>query len=186
MFERFNESAQRVVLLSRNTAQRLGGAAIEPPHVLLALLHQAPELFRPWLDSDEKLETLREKLEADGRGLTPTADREDITLGREAHSLLAYGAAEADRLGHAEVGPEHMLAGLLRSGDPVTQALRDAGMNSPEARLVFVAASNGSAEVTTEAEDLFRIIEQLPRSQLGRARALLQALLETNRTGGQD
>jgi ATP-dependent Clp protease ATP-binding subunit ClpA len=184
MFERYNEGARTVVLLSRSLASELGGAAIEPSHILLAILEADPALFRTWLPTDGDRQALRSLIEERICGGAPgelDAHNEDMRLASEAQQVLTLAAEEADRMQHAEIGPAHLLAGLLRVDTPAVRALRELSGAPKERGLVFVATSQAGAQGQTEAQDLVRLIEQLPKSQLGRARVLLQALVETER-----
>ena len=40
----------------------------------------------------------------------------DVPLSHECKRVLAYGAEEAERLNHKQIGTEHLLLGLLREG----------------------------------------------------------------------
>ena len=46
MFERYDDTARRVIFYARMAAQRLGSERIEPEHVLWGLLHEADSLFQ--------------------------------------------------------------------------------------------------------------------------------------------
>jgi ATP-dependent Clp protease ATP-binding subunit ClpA len=47
----------------------------------------------------------------------------DMPLSHQSKRILAYGAEEAERLGHRHIGPEHLLLGILREEGPATDIL---------------------------------------------------------------
>ena len=180
MFERYNEGARNVLLSSRAVAGELGSAAIYFPHLLLAILREAPELFHGWLHSETERISLREILESQGRGTAPDSAA-DVPLSNDCQTVLTLAAEDADSKGHYQIQPAHLLSALLRADERAVDALRKAATTLKEARVVFVVGSKGTADHKTEAADLFRLIEQLPPSQLGKARVLLEALVDESR-----
>ena len=85
-----------------------------------------------------------------------------------------------------EIRPAHLLAGLARdSASPAGMVLRKHGVDAHQARLVFIASSSSQPAIGAESGDLHELVDLLPRSELGRARVLLQALLGANRPAGQ-
>jgi ATP-dependent Clp protease ATP-binding subunit ClpC len=116
MFERYTESARRVVFFARHEASALGSPAIETGHFLLALVREAAPLLERYLPSPSALRAMRDRvLEfAGAREVTPVDV--DLPLSEEASRALAWAAEEADQLGHRRIGPAHLLLGLLREG----------------------------------------------------------------------
>ncbi len=114
MFERYTEKARRAIFFARFEASGLGGSYIEPEHLLLGLLRADPALAHRVLRSIEAIQSVRERIEAHfpaGEKLPTSAD---MPLNAECKRVLEYAAEEADRIDHKDIGPEHLLLGLLR------------------------------------------------------------------------
>lgn len=183
MFERYTEKARQVIFHARYFASELGGRSIEPEHVLLAILKEDPDLFRPALKSDEALESFRAEVEVYAIGPNHEPASKDISLSHAAKRVLAYGAEESERRQDGEIRPSHLLAGLLREHEaPAAMLLRRNGVELQQTSLVFVASSQSPSGGAAEAGEVHRLIDELPVSQLGRARSLLQALREASRS----
>lgn len=182
MFERYNEKARRVIFYARYFACDLGYRYIEPEHILLAILQEDPDLFRTWLKTDGDYVALKTEVTRKNGPKAPASV--DIPLSQSAKRVLAFAAEKAELLQHRDIRPFHLLAGLLREEETAAAGvLRKYGVDDLDrSRIVFVASSDGhNAHKPIDSADLHKMIDQLPSSQLGRARALLQALLEANR-----
>lgn len=187
MFERYNEKARRVVFYARHFASELGGSLIEPEHILLAILQEEADLFLPWLRSQEQIDRLRDEVREQARGCGDKPTSADMYLSDSGKRVLAYACEEAERLHQGDIRPSHLLAGLLRERDsPVAGTLRKYGVDIQNAKLVFVASSQGQVPVQVDSQDVHRLVDQLPPSELVRAQALLQAILESNRPASRE
>ena len=183
MFERYNDKARRVIFYARYFASELGGRYIEPEHVLLAILREDPDVVRPAVKTDEAMELLRLEVEAQAKRPERSPYSVDMSLSHSSKRVLAYAAEESERHKEGVIRPAHLLAGLLREQDgPAAILLRKNGIELQQTSLVFVASSQGPSGVGAEVGDVHRLIDELPPSQLGRARALLQALREASRS----
>jgi ATP-dependent Clp protease ATP-binding subunit ClpC len=113
MFERYTESARRVLFFARYEASQDGSIAIEPEHLLLGILRGRPPLIRDLL-APVRPNDLREDLDR----RTPLAERlptsVEIPFTPPTKQVLGFAAEEADRLRHSYIGTEHLLLGLLR------------------------------------------------------------------------
>ncbi len=177
MFERYTDTARRVIFFARFFASELGSRCIEPEHVLQAILKEEPDLFRPWLKSDGEYEAFRVAVEGRKAGLEPIPDSVDIPLSQTSKRVLAYAVEEAERFSHREIRPTHLLTALLReSGTAAASILGQFGIEIQQVRMVFVTSVKPPASQRPETDELHRLIDELPISQLGRARELLQAL----------
>jgi ATP-dependent Clp protease ATP-binding subunit ClpC len=149
MFERYTDKARRVIFFARYEASEYGSTLIEGEHLLLGILREAGELgsslsplcsltsVRDWLD--QRVLT-REKV--------PTSV--DLPFSDEAKRALHAAAKEADELGHREIGPEHLLLGLLRHQKSVTvEALAQVGCELAGARERIITWRARQGESTT-------------------------------------
>jgi hypothetical protein len=113
MFERYTETARRVIFFARYEASQVGGTTIDTEHLLLGLLREDRDLARRFLGPDAVENTRREIMES-------ITVREkvsvsiDLPLTGEGKRILAYAAEEAEKLASTNIGTEHILLGILR------------------------------------------------------------------------
>jgi ATP-dependent Clp protease ATP-binding subunit ClpC len=114
LFERFTDTARRVVVYAQEEARLLNHHHIGTEHILLGLLHD---------DTDTAIQVLR------GQGASYDAAQAQVEelLGRgdkapdsgipftaQAKKVLELSLREALQLGHNYIGTEHILLGLIR------------------------------------------------------------------------
>jgi ATP-dependent Clp protease ATP-binding subunit ClpA len=119
MFERFTDRARRVVVLAQEEARMLNHAHIGTEHLLLGLVHEGQGVAARVLEALEiSLEAVRREVEATiGRGERPPSGH--IPFTPRAKKVLELSLRESTELGHAHIGTEHILLGLLREGEGV-------------------------------------------------------------------
>jgi ATP-dependent Clp protease ATP-binding subunit ClpA len=114
MFERFTETARRVIFFARYEAAQFGSTIIETEHFLLGLIREDKNLTSRFLRNHSSIESIRKEIE----GRTPIREKIstsiDLPLSNECKRILAYAAEEAERLKHRHIGTEHLLLGILR------------------------------------------------------------------------
>ncbi|WP_171042456.1 Clp protease N-terminal domain-containing protein [Sinomonas gamaensis] len=119
MFERFTDKARRVVVLCQEEARRYNHHSIGTEHLLLAFTREDTGLGRDLLavfgvDFDQ----LREKVIAcTGEGATPVGGHIPFTAASK--RALEPAMREALEQGVNDVATEHLLLGLLPSGDGI-------------------------------------------------------------------
>src|ERR1700751_5826965 len=114
MFERYTEKARRVIFFARYEASQFGSPYIETEHLLLGLLREDKALTNRFLRSHASVESIRKQIEQHTTVREKVSTSVDLPLSNECTRLLAYAAAEAERLSHKHIGTEHLLLGLLR------------------------------------------------------------------------
>ena len=105
-----------MIFFARYEASNLGCREISTEHLLLGMLRESPGLLVPWLRSRSIADSIRKQIEAKraaGESIPPSVD---LPLSRQSKRVLAYSAEEGERLKHKNIGPEHLLIGLLREG----------------------------------------------------------------------
>ena len=178
MFERYTETARSVIFLARFFASEFGSNLIEPEHILLAILREEPDVFRPWLKSEHDYEALRLRIESSLPAEEKIPDSVDIPFSSSSKQVLSYAADEAERQKHTHIVPSHFLAALLRVPDSdAAQALAGVGIEIQEVRMVFVASLKQSQTRRPETDALHQLIDRLPAAQLDQARTLLEVLI---------
>jgi ATP-dependent Clp protease ATP-binding subunit ClpA len=141
MFERYTEKARRTIFFARYEASQFGSPYIETEHLLLGLLREDKRLTNRFLRSHASVESIRRQIEARTLVREKVSTSVDLPLSNECKRVLAYAAEEAERLGHAHIGTEHLLLGLLREGGCfAAQLLTERGVELRQMREAVAAA----------------------------------------------
>jgi ATP-dependent Clp protease ATP-binding subunit ClpC len=129
MFERYTERARRSIFFARAEAGLFGSKYIERDHLLLGLLRDSPDVFRPVFRSPDAPEAIRNEYEARIPRQTPVPTSVDLPLSHPARRALALAEEEATRLRQGHIGVEHLMLGLLRDEQSdIAQDLQRYGM----------------------------------------------------------
>jgi ATP-dependent Clp protease ATP-binding subunit ClpC len=116
LFERFTDTARRVVVYAKEEALLLDHDHIGTEHLLLGLLRDDTETAVQVLTSlGASLTSARTQVEETvGRGRQAPAG--DMPFTPSAKKVLEFSLREALQLGHNYIGSEHILLGLIREG----------------------------------------------------------------------
>ena len=136
MFERYTEDARRVLFYARYEASELGGVAIESDHILLGLLRRATGLTGEiFARAQVSYDDVRARIHARLGVCEKVGTSVEIPFSAETKRVLQYAAEEADRLKHNDIGPQHLLLGLLREDQAsATSILTKHGLQSAAVR----------------------------------------------------
>ncbi len=127
MFERYTEKARRTIFFSRYEASQFGSPYIETEHLLLGLLRENHGLVQ--LLPPGSTETIRKQIDAHTVTRQKVSTSVDLPLSNESKRVLAYGAEEAEILGHKHIGTEHLFLALFREKDAfAAEILRQMGV----------------------------------------------------------
>lgn len=114
MYERFTQGARKVIVFSQDEARRLGRNYIGTEHLLLGLLRETDGIAAQALDHlGVTLDKARERVE----GIVGYGQEEAVILQPltpRSKKVLELALREASRIGHTDIGTEHLLLGLLR------------------------------------------------------------------------
>jgi ATP-dependent Clp protease ATP-binding subunit ClpC len=141
MFERFTDSARRVVVFAQEEARLLDHTHIGTEHILLGLLHDDTEIAgRVLAAAGMDLASARTHVEEIvGRG--DEAPEGEMPFTRRAKKILELSLREALQLGHNYIGGEHILLGILREGEgTAARVLERIGTDLDELRRQVLAA----------------------------------------------
>ena len=144
MFERFSDRARRVVVLAQEEARMLNHSYIGTEHILLGLIHEGEGVAAKALESlGISLDAVRQQVEMIiGQG--QQAPSGHIPFTPRAKKVLELAQREARALGHAYVGTEHILLGLIREGEGVAaQVLVRLGADLNRVRQQVIQLLNG-------------------------------------------
>ena len=142
-FGRFTEQARNVVMTSQNEAVAAGNDEIGPEHLALGLLAEPDALAAKALEAQGvTLATVRRVVTA---ALPPAAAEVPalVPFDAQARKVLELTFREALRLGHHQVGTEHILLALLEleGGNGVLTGLGVDKADSEAAILAGIAAA---------------------------------------------
>ena len=92
--------------------------------------------------------------------------------------VLAYGAEEAEKMGHQHIGTEHHLLGLLREPSLAARILEEHGVNLKSGRHNILENRGGEAptSILPDRDYLHGLVNSLPSGALPQALVLLQRL----------
>jgi ATP-dependent Clp protease ATP-binding subunit ClpA len=118
-FERFTESATKVMMLAQEEARELGHNCVGTEQILLGLIREKHSIGALALESQGiSLDTARsEVVKIIGRGSGVVGV--EIPFTPRAKRMLECADAEAKKLGSTFVGSAHLLLGLLAEGEGV-------------------------------------------------------------------
>jgi ATP-dependent Clp protease ATP-binding subunit ClpC len=175
MFERYTESARRVLFFARFEASQLGGVSITPDHLLLGLTREAKgvicEIFAL---SQVSLKSIRHEIELRSPSGETTAPSVEIPFAEDTKRVLAYTAEEADRLMHRHIGTEHLLLGLLRvNGSPAAETLTAHGLRLDAVRQEIVNLGESAGALSARMDGASEHVERIKRSIVELARTPL-------------
>jgi ATP-dependent Clp protease ATP-binding subunit ClpA len=136
MFERYTESARKVLFFARYETSASGGLAIESEHLLVGLLREPGPIVRRLFVSERlSIEPVRRQIEREARSREKVPTSVEIPFSAETKTILEYTAEEADSLGHAYIGTEHILLAILRLPESIAGSiLTDHGLRLHTAR----------------------------------------------------
>jgi ATP-dependent Clp protease ATP-binding subunit ClpC len=120
IFERFTDRARRVVVLAQEEARMLNHNYVGTEHILVALIREGGGVAAQALESlGITEETARQQVEEVVGPGQPGPQRGHLPFTPRAKKILQLSMREAIALGHAYIGTEHILLGLLRAEDGV-------------------------------------------------------------------
>jgi ATP-dependent Clp protease ATP-binding subunit ClpC len=140
----FNVRAQRIIALAKEEARTLNHDYIGTEHILLGLIDGGEGIAIKTLESlGISLQAVRqavEKVIIQGRH----APSGQAQFTRQAATALELSRQEATRLGHSNVGTEHILLGLILQGDGVAaQVLLSLGASLARIRQQVIQFRDG-------------------------------------------
>jgi ribosomal protein S18 acetylase RimI-like enzyme len=147
VFERFTQSARRVIVLAQEEAGLLDHNYIGTEHLLLGLVAEGEGVGARALGAlGIPLPSARSEVEVMvGRGKTMPAGQTPFTP--RAKKVLELSLLEARELGDQHIGTEHLLLGLVREGEGVAvQVLRTLGVDADDVRRTVITILSGDPE----------------------------------------
>jgi hypothetical protein len=140
MFERYTESARRVLFFARWEVSEAGSSEVGPEHILLGLIQQPEGLVvRIFAASHVSLETIRRDVKASIVPGPKISTSVEVPFSADAQRVILAAVAEADNLRHDYVGTEHLLLALLTvEGTLAATTLTRFGLRADAVRMTIV------------------------------------------------
>jgi ATP-dependent Clp protease ATP-binding subunit ClpC len=122
-FEKFSESARKVLTLAQEEAQRFNHNYIGTEHLLLGMVREGEGVAARVLTGlGFELSNVRSSVEAViGRGDSTVLG--NLGLAPRVKKVLELAVDEARQLNHDRINSEHLLLGLLREGEGVAAGI---------------------------------------------------------------
>jgi ATP-dependent Clp protease ATP-binding subunit ClpB len=164
-FDKFTVKAQEAVQAAQAHADRRGHQAVEPEHLLAALLEQPEGVVRPVLAKlGARAEALQAQLETELERVPQVRGGQGHYVGDRLRQALERAQAEAERLKDEYVSTEHLLVALAQERDGgAGRALATAGV-TPDAIYRALVEVRGTQRVTDpNPEDKYQALQRYSR-----------------------
>ncbi|MAC94521.1 MAG: ATP-dependent chaperone ClpB [Flavobacteriales bacterium] len=159
-FKNFTIKSQEAVQQAQQIAMSKQHQAIENAHLLQAIL-EVDENVTPFIlkKTGANLEMLKQALERIVNSY-PSVSGGDQYLSRKANESLNHANSYLKEFGDEYVSIEHLLLGILKSGDQVAQLLKDNGLNEKDLKTAINELRNGEKVTSQTAEETYNSLEK--------------------------
>ena len=151
MNDQLTTKAQEALSVAVRSAATAGHSAVEPVHLMKALLAQSDGLTGPLLEAaGADVADVRTEVDAVAAAL-PSASGSTVSapgLARQTYAVLSHAGEVARELEDEYVSTEHLLVGLAHVESPIRQLLNRHGVTAERLRAAFTQV-RGSARVTS-------------------------------------
>lgn len=159
-FKNFTIKSQEAVQQAQQIAMSKQHQAIENAHLLQAIL-EVDENVTPFIlkKTGANLEMLKQALERIVNSY-PSVSGGDQFLSRKANESLNHANSYLKEFGDEYVSIEHLLLGILKSGDQVAQLLKDNGLNEKDLKTAINELRKGEKVTSQTAEETYNSLEK--------------------------
>ena len=159
----YTTRSQQALASAVQAAAASGNPAVEPAHLLDALLSQTggtsvPLLGAAGVDPQAVTQRLKDEL-----GRLPSASGASVgnpTLSRSSHEVLQRAQDLAAQLGDDFVSSEHLIVGIATVDSPARTVLTEAGATADTLQAAFAAIRGSSRVTSADAEDTYQALEK--------------------------
>ncbi len=170
-FDNFTIKSQEVVQQAVQTAQQAGNQAIEPEHLLKALIDKGESVVKfvfQKLGVNQQFITMQ--LDKALQSL-PRVSGGEPYLSRESNDVLLKAVDCAKKLGDEYVAIEAILMALLKVKSKVSTILKDAGVTEQELEAAVKELRKGAKATSQSAEDSYNALSKYAINLNERARS---------------
>jgi ATP-dependent Clp protease ATP-binding subunit ClpB len=170
-FNKLTLKAQEVVQTAQDTAASMQHVAIEPLHVLAAMVNDAQGIVSPILNKvGANLDYIRSKAEQLLAALPKVSGLTGTQLTNDVQRIFQQAFTEAQGLNDEFVSTEHLLIAVAESRTSAGQLLKDQGVTR-EAIMKVLVEVRGKRRVTDQnPEDKYQALQRYARNLNDEAR----------------
>ena len=152
MWQRFSDSARKVIYYAQEEAQRFGAQVIDPEHLLLGITHNSLCVASRVLTQLGTRPDSFERVISAQLPRAPQNDPSDMTLSPRSKQVVDFAYAEARNLNHNYIGTEHLLLGLLKQRDGIAgEVMNMKGVTLDAARNAVISIVGKGAKPVPES-----------------------------------
>jgi ATP-dependent Clp protease ATP-binding subunit ClpB len=170
-FNNFTIKAQELVQKSIDLARRKNQQAIEPAHIMKALLSEAESvaqfLFQKMGVSMQNFNSILDR-EIDSY---PKVSGGEPYLGRGANAVFQKAIDFSSKMGDQYVSVESIILALFQENSPVSAMMKDAGVTEKELTAAIHELRKGNKVTSQSAEDAYQSLSKYAINLNERARA---------------
>ncbi len=159
-FDKLTIKAQEAVQQAQQLALENEHQSIECGHLLKGIIQVddniIPHLFKKLSVSFERINTALDQVI---KGY-PKVSGEKQYLSDNSHQAINKAIAVIKEFQDEYVTLEHLLLGLVHTKDPVSQLLKDAGINAKDLKAAIMEFHNGTRVSSQTAEDTYHALER--------------------------
>lgn len=159
----FTTRSQQALGSAISAAAAAGQPAVEPAHILLALMEQQGGTATPLLEAvGIDVPEVRRELET-GIANLPSASGSSVQnpgLARATHEVMQRAKDLADQLGDEFVSSEHLVVGIATVQSPAQKILEAAGATSQSLQAAFESVRGNARATSADAEDSYQSLEK--------------------------
>lgn len=159
-FKNFTIKSQEAVQQAQQIAMSKQNQAIENGHILQAIL-EVDENVTPFIlkKTGVNFEMLKQALDRIVHSY-PSVSGGDQYLSKKANETLNHANNYLKEFGDEYVSIEHLLLGLLKSGDQVSQLLKDSGLTEKDLKSAIKELRKGEKVTSQTAEETYNSLEK--------------------------
>jgi len=158
--EKFTIKAQEAVQRAQQIAQELENQSIECTHLLKGILqvdeNVLPYILKKLSMNGSQVESILDQMMTQH----PKVSGGESYFSREAVTALQKAQSSLKELGDEYIALEHLLLGILRSGNQVSRMLKDAGMNEKDLLESIRDLRKGGKVQSRSSEDSYQALDK--------------------------
>ncbi len=152
--------SKQVITEAQSMALTADHQAIDTGHILLSIFKNDDSVW-PFIslklavNSDIIKSALEKIVES-----YPKVSGGNVYLSSNSNRSLANAQKEADQMGDEYVSIEHLLLGLLKVGDSVSNLMKDSGINAKDLKLAIQELRKGAKVNSADAESTYNALDK--------------------------
>ena len=159
-FNKFTIKAQEAIQTAVNRVQSLGQQAIEPTHILSAILAVGEQVTSFLIKkTGANPQTIKELAEQAEKKLPKVSGGEPY-LSRESNEVLNKAEETAKAMGDEYTSLEPLLLALLTVESPASKIMKEAGVNEKELKAAIVELRKGEKVTSQTAEESYQSLSK--------------------------